>query len=253
MYRCCRLTALYLGALMAGSAATETIAGKVVQDDSGAPLASVEVRLSRAGVAGLVADLETDTAGQFRAPDLPLAEYRLEVSKPNYVSTVLSIRESGSTTLLIRLVRYGVISGQVTDAQGQPVRGATIFAMVKAVRANRFGPSRISSLRVYERGQYRLYNLPPGRYASRGFVWCVHYSDGIARQRGHQPKRWFRPALLSRQHPAAILHDLRGRRDPWRGLCDRASGVVLRERTRGSSSTRKRSFGWRSHRQNSRR
>lgn len=150
---------------MAGSAATETIAGKVVQDDSGAPLASVEVRLSRAGVAGLVADLETDTAGQFRAPDLPLAEYRLEVSKPNYVSTVLSIRESGSTTLLIRLVRHGVISGQVTDAQGQPVRGATIFAMVKAVAGEPFRPFTHQFAPVDERGQYRLYNLPPGRYA----------------------------------------------------------------------------------------
>jgi len=75
-----------------------------VQDDTGAPLPSVEVRISRAGSPSRVADVETDTSGQFRAPDLPPAEYRLEVSKPNFVSTVQSLREPGATTLLIRLV-----------------------------------------------------------------------------------------------------------------------------------------------------
>jgi len=140
MYRCCLLAALYLGVLIGDSAPTETIAGKVVQDDSGAPLPSVEVRISRAGSPSLVADVETDTSGQFRAPDLPPAEYRLEVSKPNYVSTFLSVREPGATTMLIRLVRRGVISGQVTDAQGQPVRGATIFAMVKTASSELFRP-----------------------------------------------------------------------------------------------------------------
>jgi hypothetical protein len=164
MCRCCRLAALFLGVLIADSAPTETIAGKVVQDDSGAPLASVEVRLSRAGSAGLVADLETDTAGQFRAADLPPAEYRVEVSKPNYVDTVLSVREPGATTLLIRLVRRGVISGQVTDAQAQPVRGATVFAMVKTA-GEPFRPFTHQFAQVDEHGQYRLYNLPPGRYA----------------------------------------------------------------------------------------
>ncbi len=143
----------------------ETIAGKVVQDDSGAPLASVEVRVSRAGVAGLVADLETDTGGQFSAPDLPPSEYRLEVSKPNYVSTVLRVREPGATTPLIRLVRRGVISGQATDAQGQAVRGAMVFAMVRAAAGEPFRPFSHQFAPVDEHGQYRLYDLPPGRYA----------------------------------------------------------------------------------------
>src|SRR5271169_897071 len=165
MCRCCRLAALCLGALMAGSAPPETIAGKVVQDDSGAPLASVEVRISRTGVAGLVADLETDTSGQFRAPDLLPAEYQLEVSKPNHVSTVLRLHEPGAATLLIRLVRCGVISGQVTDAQAKPVRGAAIFAMVKASAGEPFRRFTHQFAQVDERGQYRLYNLPPGRYA----------------------------------------------------------------------------------------
>jgi len=165
MCRCCRFAAVYLSILAASSAPTETIAGKVVQDDSGAPLASVEVRISRAGAGGLAADLETDTAGRFRAPDLPPAEYRLEISKPNYVSTVLRIREPGSTALLIRLVRCGVISGQVTDSQAKPVRGATIFAMVKAAAGEPFRPFTHQFAQVDERGQYRLYNLPPGQYA----------------------------------------------------------------------------------------
>src|SRR5260370_2326433 len=165
MYRCSRLAALVLGVLIADSAPTEMIAGKVVQDDTGAPLPSVEVRISRAGSPSLVADVETDTSGQFRAPDLPPAEYRFEVSKPNYVSTFLSVREPGATTMLIRLVRRGVISGQVTDAQGQPVRGATIFAMVKTASSELFRPFADQLAQVDEHGQYGLFSLPTGRYA----------------------------------------------------------------------------------------
>jgi len=97
------------------------MAGTVVEDHSGVPLASAEVRISRSGAAGLAADLETNAAGRFRAPDLAGGEYHLEVTKPNYVSASLRVRQPGAATLLIRLVRCGVISGQVTDLEQHPV------------------------------------------------------------------------------------------------------------------------------------
>jgi len=141
------------------------MAGTVVEDHSGVPLASAEVRISRSGAAGLAADLETNAAGRFRAPDLAGGEYHLEVTKPNYVSASLRVRQPGAATLLIRLVRCGVISGQVTDLEQHPIRGASIFAMVSEAEGKPFRPFGSQLAQVDDHGQYRLYNLPPGRYA----------------------------------------------------------------------------------------
>ncbi len=162
---------LYLAILLltlAGSAAAETLQGVVVEDHSNRPLASVEVRVSRVGVRQLAADLETDATGHFTAEGLPVGDYRIEASKPNYVTTAL--RLSGvKAGLLIRLVRCGVISGQVLDGQGQAVRGAAVYAVVKVADGGALRPfdslGRGNYTRVDSAGQYRLHDLAPGEYA----------------------------------------------------------------------------------------
>jgi hypothetical protein len=65
--------------------------------------------------------------------------------------------------VLVRLVRLGAVTGQVTDERGQPVRGALAFAMAK--------PPGWSFLKPFGapasadgQGHYRLYDLPPGQY-----------------------------------------------------------------------------------------
>ncbi|MCX6632043.1 MAG: carboxypeptidase-like regulatory domain-containing protein [Candidatus Solibacter sp.] len=76
--------------------------------------------------------------------------------------------QSISGGLLIRLVRCGVITGQVVDAQGQPILGVAVYAMPKPLNGPLMPysmPTFGSNTRVDERGQYRLYGLPPGEYA----------------------------------------------------------------------------------------
>jgi hypothetical protein len=55
---------------------------------TGTPLGSVEIRVVRPGAATLAADLETGADGRFEATGLPLAEYRLEISKPGYMGSM---------------------------------------------------------------------------------------------------------------------------------------------------------------------
>ena len=43
------------------------------------------------GAPGLAADLETDGEGRFLAPELDPGEYRIEISRPNYVSATLRL------------------------------------------------------------------------------------------------------------------------------------------------------------------
>src|SRR5260370_41649142 len=81
-------TGLAVGLLitaLACASGAEELAGKVIQDNSGAPVASADVRVYKIGVRGLAADLETDGEGHFEAQGLSVGDYRLEVEKPSYV------------------------------------------------------------------------------------------------------------------------------------------------------------------------
>jgi Carboxypeptidase regulatory-like domain len=158
---------LFLMAL-AGSASSETIWGTVVEDHSGAAVGGAGVRVFKAGTREAVADLDTDGEGRFRVPPLAPGEYRLDVSKRNYIDARVSIQVGSveprtSGQVFVRLIRCGVISGQVADQQGQPVTAAYVYAMPKAGDGR---PLReLTSARVDERGEYRLFDLPPGQYA----------------------------------------------------------------------------------------
>jgi hypothetical protein len=125
------------------------------------------VRIVKVGVRVLQADLETDGDGRFAAPELTEGDYRIEISKPNYLNATVSLRlAAGSTSSDLRLVRCGVIAGHVADRQGQPVRGAIVMAMPKPTGGPLlpdFSSGHFAT--VDARGGYRIYNLPPGQYA----------------------------------------------------------------------------------------
>jgi hypothetical protein len=158
------------GALHAGA-----FAGRIVEDHTGNPLALAEVRVANA--AGVIAELETDSAGRFHGPELAPGEYRVEVSKPNYIGANLAVAIGPAAAPLgIRLVRSGVIAGRVTDANGQPAAGAQVYTLVKAAAqagggagSGAGGSAALrptgSPVTVDSRGQYRIYGLPPGQYA----------------------------------------------------------------------------------------
>jgi 5-hydroxyisourate hydrolase-like protein (transthyretin family) len=103
----------FLGA--SGVALPANLDGSVVEDHTGNPLASVEVRVYKTGQRTLAADLETDSSGRFRAPGLGDGEYRIETAKANFIGATVRLA-SIAGGLLIRMVRYGVITGQVVDA-----------------------------------------------------------------------------------------------------------------------------------------
>ena len=168
----CGAAAFLVGALSSVLLAG-TLEGRIVDHHSGLPAASVDVRLRKVGAPGLVADLETDAEGRFRAPGLLAGEYRIEVAGPNHEGAALLVRvaesEASVTGVLVRLVRHAVIAGRVTNLQGEPFRGARVLAMVKSGKREPLRRFVQSSPGTYglvdDRGQYRLYGLRPGEYA----------------------------------------------------------------------------------------
>ncbi|MEO8097455.1 MAG: carboxypeptidase-like regulatory domain-containing protein [Acidobacteriota bacterium] len=156
--------------LLPGLAWSQTLAGRVLEDHTGAPLASANVKVSRPGDRFLAADLETDRDGRFQAAGLPAGAYSLEISKPNFAGTKLTATlSSAGANLTARLIKRGVIAGHVRDLQGQPIAGAVVMVMPKsrgseALRS--FGRTSTASTNVDTRGEYRIHNLPPGEYVA---------------------------------------------------------------------------------------
>ena len=162
--------------------------GRVVEDSSNSPLASAELRVHRAGLRELAADLDTDREGRFRAPGLPPGEYTIDVSKPNYVTANFRIRIPAAVN--VRLVRYGAIAGQAVDGQGQPLQGrvlepggrtagsARIVVLVRPPGGEGLREFRQTPLE--EGGRFRIYDLPPGEYAIG--LWYAGLSAGSGMQ-----------------------------------------------------------------------
>ena len=142
--------------------ASLALQGRVVEDHSGNPVPSASIRVTKRGSAGVVAELETDGEGRFSAPDLPAADYRLQVSRSNYVSAVVEAPANSEPT--VRLIRCGVIAGSVTDSAGQPVPGTDVLIMTQSAAGAPMRPLDIEA-RAGDDGRFRVHGLPPGRYA----------------------------------------------------------------------------------------
>jgi hypothetical protein len=161
----------------------QELVGRVVEDSSGEALASAELRFHAAGMHELAADLETDREGRFRAPGLPPGNYSVDVSKPNYVTIAFQLHVPGVLPV-VRLVRYGVISGQATASDGKPLPGVlldygrTVGSARISVLVKRAGSEELQLVRqtALEDGLYRVHDLPPGEYVVG--LWYSGLKDG---------------------------------------------------------------------------
>ena len=86
------LVVLAASAVAAPALSAQDLEGRVVEDSSGNPLASAELKIHKAGMRELAADLETDREGRFRAPGLAAGEYTVDATKANYIATNFKLR-----------------------------------------------------------------------------------------------------------------------------------------------------------------
>ncbi|MGC9944950.1 MAG: carboxypeptidase-like regulatory domain-containing protein [Bryobacteraceae bacterium] len=162
---------LILQAMAAGQA-TE---GDVVNAATGAPVAGAFVSAQTlTGSQSVV--VKTDLAGHFRLPAAVAPNMPVQVVHAGFLrSERAGPTDPGQEVSILRieLKPASVISGKVEDEEGYPVEGA----MVQAVRYRMVKGERklqaIAFTQSDDLGQYRLINLPAGRY------W-VHVGSGSA-------------------------------------------------------------------------
>ncbi|HJR09352.1 MAG TPA: carboxypeptidase-like regulatory domain-containing protein [Pyrinomonadaceae bacterium] len=121
----------------------------------------------------------TGEDGSYRLANVPAGSYQLQLLAPGYTSASASMQSGWNDGRAINiasgetiehqdftLARGGVITGRVTDAYGKPVVAEAVRLSL-ANRDPRSDPEYVNSLRGFEtddRGVYRLYAVPAGRY-----------------------------------------------------------------------------------------
>lgn len=168
-----------------------TLRGRVYAQDTGAPLKRAQLSLrSQGGPQSDPFTAITDAQGAYELKNVPAGNYTLYCSRSGFVSVTYGQKSPNQPPVPLtvqpgqelkgldfRLIRGGVISGTVLDEDGEPLSNVQVQTLVTQYTR---GQSRLmprGSASSDDRGQFRIFNLPPGRY----------YVQAIFRSFGDQP------------------------------------------------------------------
>jgi Carboxypeptidase regulatory-like domain len=132
----------------------------------------------------------TNSGGRYRFDNLDAGNYRIYVSRDGYFGALpqgsaettlpVSAMSSGNVQSMqtvpeiqMTLVLRATVSGKVRDSKGQPVVGARVSAYRSEYQNLRTILLQVDSSSTDDRGDYRLFSLPPGDYyigATPGFT-----------------------------------------------------------------------------------
>ena len=133
----------------------------------------------------------TDAAGNYRLANIAAGTYQLTIAAPGYVpgdradrKIVVLGEDENAENINFSLVRGGVITGKVTDAEGRPLIQHQIelydVAIVERYAAAQ-RPFPTMTGQTDDRGIYRMFGIAPGRYkiaAGRGEEGYGGFSPG---------------------------------------------------------------------------
>ena len=160
------------------SAGTATVSGRVVDAQTGNPIARARVRLEWSGSNGPPrASVTTDRSGRFVFTRLPSGSFMLTVEKSTFLFARYPLsRQTFRTSsrpipitdgqriddIVVPMYHGGAITGRVLDANGDPVENV----VVQAVRLSRSGKPqpRFGGANSNDVGEFRVSRLEPGEY-----------------------------------------------------------------------------------------
>jgi uncharacterized GH25 family protein len=143
---------------------------------------------------------ETDANGHFSIDDVESGEYAVFAERPGFMMQSTgatgapppSIKiEKGQNIadLTIRLTPLGVIAGRVLDADGDPVRGATVRALRYSYVAGKKELTNAEQVQSGDNGEFRLFGLRAGTF----YLKATHFRRGSG----------WPPASVSTYYPGA--------------------------------------------------
>jgi protocatechuate 3,4-dioxygenase beta subunit len=164
--------------------------GHVYAADGSGPLRRAAINLRADRRQGETYNATSNAQGAWEIRDVDAGTYTLSCSRNGFVSqtygqrdqmrpgTPVNVRPGQEIKdLNFKLIRGGVISGAIQDDEGEPVVGAGIQVLARNYRRGMPSVNPIGLATSDDRGQYRVYNLTPGRYyvqaTARGFAPMV--------------------------------------------------------------------------------
>jgi hypothetical protein len=167
--------------------ATNILVGRVIDTGTGAPVPDAIVTLS--GIVQLPGqparlpnpvdfpdaarprNVMTTANGDFMFRDVPAGRYAIASMAFGYVNETYPLRivevasSDRPTTITLRARRFAAVAGTVFDDRGEPIAGVTVTALERLAIGGRFMLRQTFTEAVTDdRGEYRLAQLPPGRY-----------------------------------------------------------------------------------------
>jgi hypothetical protein len=147
------------------------ISGSVV-NEGGQPLAGVAVTVWNNNRNDTHRSTTTDAEGNFLVRGLTPSLYSISAFLPAYVRQAEepyapSTYHRLGDTVRITMIAGGVITGKVTNAEGEPVIGVRVRAvMVRNASGDGLGPGSVaaSDASTDDRGVYRIFGMIPGVY-----------------------------------------------------------------------------------------
>jgi len=172
----------------AQAAKPATVAGRIVNATTGAPIRRVSVTLRPFGApggAGFVGEAmpaapyaaTTDAEGKFRIEQVEPGSYRLMAERQGFVRQQYGARRNSMmgmtvkvaagqelTDLNFKLTPHAVITGRVLDEEGEPLARAQVQVMRRGYFRGKQQMMPVSMGQSIDTGEFRLADLPPGRY-----------------------------------------------------------------------------------------
>jgi beta-lactamase regulating signal transducer with metallopeptidase domain len=111
-----------------------------------------------------------DANGQFTIRDLAPGQYTLEAGRPGFFDnpgnqTIASVEAGKAVTAAVPLRPGATITGRVKSAVGKLLPNTTVTAFLITYINGKIVPQAQASQTTDDRGEYRLFWLPPGDYA----------------------------------------------------------------------------------------
>jgi hypothetical protein len=217
----------------AGKKGTCSIAGVVVKLGTSEPLKKAHVYLQKVDDMKSGYATHTDPAGHFEIQKIDPGRYNLRVDHSGYVSQSYGENSSASRgavlalspgreikDLLFRMVPGAVISGRITDEDGDPVSDVQVGAMRRSFRKGKRTFETQGAADTNDLGEFRLYGLAKGRYFIRAQIhqdWQPTLPSSSGGDSGSSPQTGYAPVYYpgtSDQSRAASIEVAPGQEVP---------------------------------------
>ncbi len=156
-----------------------SLGGTVVNGKTGEPLPRAQVTIMRLAngedaqtYKPFVRTALTDSGGAFHFAALSTGRYSVSAQKPEFIlersaekpAEYLVELTTSTENVQVKLSPLGVITGKIVDQDGLPGMGLNVIALSTQVRDGLIEIRSDRNVTTDDRGVYRLWNLPPGKY-----------------------------------------------------------------------------------------